>query len=32
VKHVAEAHGGKVGVKSQVSIGSTFSIILPIKT
>lgn len=32
VKHVAEAHGGKVGVKSQVSVGSTFSIILPIKT
>jgi signal transduction histidine kinase len=32
VKLVAEAHGGKVGVKSQVSVGSTFSIILPIKT
>jgi two-component system, NtrC family, sensor histidine kinase GlrK len=29
VKHVAEAHGGKVSVKSQVGVGSTFSVVLP---
>jgi two-component system, NtrC family, sensor histidine kinase GlrK len=30
VKHVSEAHGGKVGVQSEVGQGSTFTIILPI--
>jgi two-component system, NtrC family, sensor histidine kinase GlrK len=30
VKHVAEAHGGKVSVKSQVGVGSTFSVVLPL--
>jgi signal transduction histidine kinase len=30
VKHVAEAHGGRVSVKSQVGFGSLFTIILPI--
>jgi two-component system sensor histidine kinase GlrK len=30
VKHVTEAHGGKVSVKSQVGLGSLFTIILPI--
>lgn len=30
VKHVAEAHGGKVSVSSQVGVGSVFSIILPL--
>lgn len=30
VKHVAEAHGGKVGVESEVGSGSMFSIILPV--
>ncbi|MBI4546942.1 MAG: HAMP domain-containing histidine kinase [Ignavibacteriae bacterium] len=29
VKHVAEAHGGQVSVKSQVGVGSTFSVLLP---
>jgi signal transduction histidine kinase len=31
VKHTAEAHGGKVSVKSRVGEGSVFSLILPIK-
>lgn len=30
VKHVSEAHGGRVNVTSQVGKGSTFTIILPI--
>jgi|ERR1041385_7405804 two-component system sensor histidine kinase GlrK len=29
VKHVSEAHGGKVAVTSKVGVGSTFSVILP---
>ncbi len=29
VKHVAEAHGGSVSVASEVGVGSTFSVILP---
>ena len=29
VKHVAEAHGGKVSVQSQVGVGSTFTVTLP---
>ncbi len=29
VKHVAEAHGGRVSVQSQVGVGSTFSVFLP---
>lgn len=32
VKHVAEAHGGKVNVTSVVGKGSTFSILLPFPT
>ncbi len=31
VKHIAEAHGGKVSVRSKVGEGSTFSLTLPIK-
>lgn len=31
VKHIAEAHGGKVSVRSKVGEGSSFSLILPIK-
>jgi two-component system, OmpR family, phosphate regulon sensor histidine kinase PhoR len=31
VKHVAEAHGGKVWVKSRPGLGSTFSIALPLR-
>jgi len=30
VKHVAEAHGGKVSVQSKVGEGSTFSMVIPI--
>ncbi|HLF14044.1 MAG TPA: HAMP domain-containing sensor histidine kinase [Bacteroidota bacterium] len=30
VKHVTEAHGGSVSVASEVGVGSTFSVILPI--
>ncbi len=30
VKHVAEAHGGKVSVQSRVGEGSTFSVVIPI--
>lgn len=30
VKHVSEAHGGKVGVQSEVGKGSTFTILLPL--
>jgi two-component system sensor histidine kinase GlrK len=29
VKHVTEAHGGQVSVKSQVGVGSTFTVLLP---
>ena len=31
VKHIVDAHGGKISVKSQVGEGSTFSLILPIE-
>lgn len=31
VKHVSEAHGGRVGVQSEVGKGSTFTMILPFK-
>jgi signal transduction histidine kinase len=30
VKHVVEAHGGRVGVKSEVGKGAAFSVFLPI--
>ncbi len=30
VKHVSEAHGGTVSVESEVGVGSTFSVILPV--
>jgi len=30
VKHVSEAHGGMVSVESEVGVGSTFSVILPV--
>lgn len=29
-KHIAEAHGGKIEVESQVGAGSTFSVRLPL--
>src|SRR5271169_2545209 len=32
VKHVTEAHGGRVSVRSQVGFGSTFTILLPLRT
>ncbi len=32
VKHVTEAHGGRVSVRSQVGAGSTFTILLPLRT
>lgn len=31
VKHIIEAHGGKISVKSRIGQGSTFSLIFPIK-
>ena len=31
VKHIIEAHGGKVSVESKINQGSTFSLIFPIK-
>lgn len=32
VKNIVEAHGGCINVKSEVGVGTTFTIILPIKT
>jgi two-component system, OmpR family, phosphate regulon sensor histidine kinase PhoR len=29
VKHIAQAHGGEVGVRSEVGAGTTFTVILP---
>ena len=29
-RHIAEAHGGKIEVESQVGVGSTFSVLLPL--
>jgi len=31
-KHIAEAHGGKIEVQSQVGVGSTFSVRLPLSS
>jgi len=31
VKHIVEAHGGRISVESKISQGSTFSLIFPIK-
>jgi signal transduction histidine kinase len=31
-RHIAEAHGGKIEVKSQVGAGSTFSVWLPLQS
>lgn len=31
-KHIAEAHGGKIEVQSQVGVGSTFSVLLPLQS
>lgn len=31
-KHIAEAHGGEIEVESQVGLGSTFSVRLPLKS
>ena len=31
-RHIAEAHGGKIKVKSQVGAGSTFSVWLPLQS
>jgi signal transduction histidine kinase len=30
-RHIAEAHGGKIEVESQVGVGSTFSVWLPLQ-
>jgi heavy metal sensor kinase len=31
-KHIAEAHGGRIEVQSQVGVGSTFSVWLPLRS
>jgi signal transduction histidine kinase len=31
-RHIAEAHGGKIEVESQVGVGSTFSVWLPLQS
>lgn len=30
VKYVAEAHGGRVGVQSEIGVGTTFTMLLPL--